>query len=554
MTRTKKFGLTWVLYLFWALFINAVNEWIIIPLAEDFAIIGVVVIVALVVLWLTSIPKSSRRRWIAFSLFSLMLGYGLSSISNYPIVRRIELSILMILGLVVIAWLFARIKIVYLGLSTLALIVANTWLPISEWPFLTHFSVAYYGRFNILSSDFPALPFAPIQTSHGEALVTVENYRESNLNFEKAAIKAVDSPNALQDLLQNFSHLYRFVTVVDENGRFVSHPTTAQELSKVNINDLISSFFPFERADWRVLNGTVVQYMSPSVSPQILAQMVGTPANFPINEVALANVVEQHEKQSWDRLLNQLGVLPSQPKLSIVGGVLQGQYLGKDIHLSVQDTKILGYGSFTTTGAHEVVLQGANRIDVVSLDSSPGKLVATYHGTSIKPLSNDMVVGPLTKNGSDALFVNATPAYILQYVHQQWKVVYTAPNPSFRFEASVQYQSGQAPEILTNDPSYVRNSPTRYFTSYRFVPGEKQGQLVRNWRVYHTNLVNVRLIQFQDNSSPDVVASIYGTSKFVILRRSQLPVVPGAITILVLFIVAGWGKRLWERKGVTRNA
>lgn len=553
MTKRRKFGLTWLLYIVWALFINAINVWIIIPLAEDFAILGVVAIVVLVVLWLTSIPQSSRRRWISFSLYSLMLGYGLSSISNYPIAERIEIGILMIVGLLVIAWLFARVKALYLSLAALAIVAANTWLPISEWPFLTHFSVAYYGLSNISSSDFSALPFAPVQTSHGTAIVTVQHYQESKLNFEKAAIKAVESPNALQNLLQNYTHLYRFITVTDQNGRFVSHPTTAQELAKVNVNNLISSFFPFERADWRVVNGKVLQYMSPSVSPQVLAQMVQSQANFPINEVALANVVEQQERQSWDHLLSQLGVLPSTPKLSIVNGVLQGQYLNQQIHVSVPDSKILGYGSFTATGVHEVLLQGANRLDVVSLGTAPGRLVASYRGTTIQPLSNDVVSGPLTSNGRDAVFVNASPAYIVEFGSQQGKVVYTAPNPSLRFEGSVQFKPGQSPEIITDDPSYIRNSPTRYFTSYRFEQGPKTGQLIRNWRVYHTNLVNVQLTQFQPGKPPYVVAAIYGTSKFVILRRSYLPVLPGAIALLAGFIVVGWGIRIWGKKEGTRH-
>jgi len=554
MIRSRRFAMTWALYLFWALFINVVNEWMIIPLAEDYAIFGVTAVVLLILLWLTSIPTSVRRKWITFTLFSLLLGYGLSRISYYPLGARVGLGLIMTLGLFSLTWLYARVKIGYLALSGLMLFLASSWLPVGEWPFLTHFSVAYYGRMSVQPSDFSALPFAPIHTVTGTSVVTVENIDENKLDFERAAVSAKESPNALQDFLQNYSHLYNFVTVTSRNGHFSTHPTTPSELAEVRVNDLTNSFYPFERADWRILNGTVVQYMSPSVTPDVLAQMVNEPANFPVNAVALGSTVEEQETRNWTSLLTTLGVQPAQPQLAITKGYLEGSYDGRTIHLTVPDSKVIGYGSFTASGVHEALLQGGNRFDIVSLDASPGQLVTTFSGTSTQPLSNDVIVGPLTNTGPDAIFVNASPAFILQAQGGRWSVKYTAPNPYLRFEAAVRFGGEQTPEIVTDDPSYIRNAPTRYFTSYTFREGPSQGQLVRNWRVYHTNVVNVKPVQFQSGGPQYLTVAIYGTGKFLILRRMNLPLLPIAVILLGLAFVVGWGLRLFGNKGGTRRA
>lgn len=554
MTKSRRFPMTWALYLFWAIFINVVNEWMIIPLAEDYAIFGVTAVVLLILLWLTSIPTSQRRRWITFTLYSLLLGYGLSKISYYPLVPRIGLGLIMTLGLFSLTWFYARVKVSYLALSGFVLFLASSWLPVGEWPFLTHFSVAYYGRMSLQPSDFSALPFASIRTATGTAVVTVENIDVNKLNFERAAVSAKESPTALQDFLQNYSHLYHFVTIASQNGHFSTHPTTASELAEIQVNDLINSFYPFEQANWRLLDGAVVQYMSPSVTPDVLAQMINEPANLPTNAVALGGAVEQQEIQNWTTLLTSLGVQPVQPELAIVNGYLEGSYGGRTIHLLVPDSKIVGYGSFTANGLHQVLLQGENRFDVVSLDTAPGQLATTFTGSSDQPLSNDVIVGPLTNSGPDAIFVNASPAFILQASGGQWSMRYTAPNPYLRFEAAVRFKGTQTPEIVTDDPSYIRNAPTRYFTSYTFREGSKQGQLVRNWRIYHTNLVNVHPVQFQSGGPQYLTAAIYGTGKFLILRRTNLPLLPIAIILLGLTLIVGWGLRLAANKGGIRRA
>ncbi|MCF8564729.1 hypothetical protein LLE49_08310 [Alicyclobacillus tolerans] len=544
MNKPKVRAVQWLWYLFWALFVNACNRWIIAPLVQDFAMLGVLADMAIVLVWLTTIPKASRKRWISFTIFSLLLGQGLSSIAFYGLADRVLVGALMTVGLFVIAWWFGRIRVLPLVLATAALIVANAVLPESDWPFLTHFRVAYDTKLSVQPSDFPALPMAVIATPGGHAVVTVDQYKMSQKDFAAAALNAVKSPEALQNFLQNYKHLYRFVTISEHNGHFSQHDSTPQELAEVKLNDLLSTFFPFNQASWSVIGKQVVQYMSPSGSASLLMNMTNHSASLPKSIVDFSDQVEQQELQDWRQALTSIGAQPSIPALSIVGRRLQGQVDGHRIDVQVSDSQILGFGSFTAPNVHQVLLEGENRLDVVSLDQGHGKLVSTYHGSADMPLPNDIVIGPINASGTDAVFVNTQPAYILTASGTNWKKVYQAPNQSLRFEAALKWSKDKAPEIITDDPSYLRNSPTRYFTSYTY----RNGQLYRNWRVYETNVVDVHPVQFETNGPHYIVAAIYSTGKFLVLRRQFVPVLPITVGLLIVTALGGWLLRGLERR------
>ncbi|MCL6444574.1 MAG: hypothetical protein K6T83_14170, partial [Alicyclobacillus sp.] len=150
----------WIWYLLWALFVNACNFWLITPLVEDYAMLGVVAVFVLSAVWVLSIPRTVRRKWISFTLFSLLLGQGMSSVSVFEWSMRVKWGLLLSLGLILLVWLFARVRLLTSVLSAAGLIIANLLLPMSAWPFLTHFTVAYSAVKSLTPSDMPALPIA----------------------------------------------------------------------------------------------------------------------------------------------------------------------------------------------------------------------------------------------------------------------------------------------------------------------------------------------------------------------------------------------------------
>ncbi|MBX5436739.1 MAG: hypothetical protein IRZ33_05915 [Alicyclobacillaceae bacterium] len=551
MKRSTRLRLEWIPYLLWAVFVNACNVWLITPLAQDYAVLGILAIFFVVVAWLTSVPAAGRRKWIPFTLFSLFAGQGFSSIAYYDWPSRVKLSLVIGLGLILVARVFASIRWSALVSSAAALWLANLYLPLADWSFFTHFRVAYYGRENVLPSDILALPFATVRTADGRmAIVTLTRAKENHTDVEAAVSAAGATPDDLAQVVGSFGHRYTLVEVSLKDGKFVQTPAPPAAVAQIDPNQLVSTFFPFARAYWAVEHGQVIQYMANSLSAVQLARLANAPAGYPANVLALAKRTEQQELADWGHLLDELGVTPSVAGLSVRDGRLTGVLAGRRVDVPVQTSAVIGVGSFTKPGTREVLLEGANELEIVSLDTPGGQVVSTYHGSADHPLPNDIRFGPIDNSGRDVIFVNAAPAFILKAsATGPWQVVYEAPNTSFRFEGSVRWPPDQTPEIISDDPSYVRNVPTRYFTSYTY----RSGELYRNWRVYHTNVVNVEPIQFDPHGPTYIVAAVYSTGKFFILQRHFVPVVPITAVVLGLVIVSGWVIRIRRRGGSVRT-
>jgi hypothetical protein len=540
----------WLLFIAWVLFVNAVDTWLITPLVEDYAIEGTVVVFVIVLLWLTSIPKTWRKKWISFTLFGLLLGQGLSDISSYPLHTRIPLGLLMCVGLLIVTYWFSKLRFSTLVVSTLTVVIVNSALPISEWPFLTHFDVVYYGRMNFDPADMSSLPLTVVDTGHGQAVVTVNNVKENRVQFEKNAENALDTPDALSNYLHAYRHRYTLIEVTEQGSHFTVKPASPDVVAKINPDKLVGAFFPFTRAYWTVSGNQVLQYMTPAETPRNFMLMSMFPADFPSNVSGLAVQTDNRERANWQSLLDTLGVASPAPSFKIENGVLTGNFGNRTIHVPVHATHVLYEGSFTAPNAHELLVQGVNRLQVISLDEGSGRVVADYQGTVNMPLVNDIVIGHIDNTNRDAIFVNSSPAFILEATTSgPWKTLYTAPNPSLRFEGSIQFAGDRTPEIITNDPSFVRDTPTRYFSSYTY----RDGQLYRNWRVYRTNVVNVHTVQFEQGGPSYLVASIYSTGKFVVLKRHYWPIVPMTSGLLTLVVLCGWVIR-FRNRGVVRHA
>ncbi|MCL6593893.1 MAG: hypothetical protein K6T31_07950, partial [Alicyclobacillus sp.] len=277
------------------------------------------------------------------------------------------------------------------------------------------------------------------------------------------------------------------------------------------------------------------------------ARWLLSPGDLPATASQLALRLQTEERASWTHTLLDLGVTPASPFLRVVGGHLTGTVQGRSLSIPVDGSTVVGVGAFSAPGAHEALVLGVNTLQLVSLDR--GVVLGTYHGDTVQPLSGDLVIGPLDASGRDVVFINSSPARILAFSPTAgWQTLYTAPNPSLRFEASVQFPGDSQPEILTDDPSLLRDSPVRYFTSYTY----RDGQLVRNWRVYQTNVVNVQPVQFQPAAPPEIALTLYGSGHLLVLRRHDWPVVPCLSVLLACVLLSGWLYR-WQVRRARRN-
>ncbi len=543
---------TWVLwlgYLLWAVFVNAVNVWILTPIAEDYGILGVVGVVLISVVWLLGLPTSTRRKWVIFTMFALLVGQGLSDMANSPSLRAVVLAVVMCLGLIALAAWVGKVRMRHLVVTAVALSAISASLPFSEWPYFTRFMIVSSGDLPVSSTDFQSLPLAAVQTPQGQAVVTVKKVRETTTGFTQRVMNATSSTDELQNVLTSYNHLYELVSLSGSNSSVGLRMPTPEELSAVNPINLDPQF-PFTLAHWSVTGGRVYESFTPVLTPAQIAKVGLNPTAMSSELVVLSKQVQQEEQTNWDQVLSQLGVSPRSTGLQVVHGVLQGTASGLSVHVKTGEGQVIGFGHFTDPQANQVLFEGLNTLKVISL-ANGGTVVATYQGSAAHPLSTDVIIGALDASGRNVVFVNSSPAIIIQAnSNGTWKQLYQAPNRSLRFEASVQFSGDKLPEILTNDISLMQPSTIRYFTSYSY----QNGSLVRNWRVYRPGIAKVMPVQFSSAARvPDLLATVSGTGKFVVLKRHDIPVVPIASVLLALIIAGGYAMRLRERavgKGV----
>lgn len=521
------------------MFANAVYVWILRPLVDDLALYGVLAAIAIILLWMTSLKRPIRRRWLMYTLFVLMVAEGYSTLAFASKLKQALVAIAMLILLWLLAILVGRVRPVASLLGGASVVIAQVFLPLNDWAFLTHFRVLQDAQVNLRVQNSPEAPFAVIPVTGGQAIITIDSHIPTRQELEQRAISATDSSDALYNVLQTAQGEYEIVELKSVGGRLKKVIPTPQDLARVNPLDLVRAFFPYELANWYVDNGRVYEYLTPFLTDQQAVEAALDPAAYPASFQAIANQASAKEIANWDDCLAELGVKPDRAGVYISNDQLMGLGAGRGSAVTMQAESVVGEGHFTSTKDDQILLVGDNSLHVY--DVNLGKMVASYEGSADNPVPNDIRIGPLVPGGRDVVFVNASPAYILTVSPQgTWKRIYTAPSQSFRFE-TVLTGVRPYPEILTNDPSYIRNSPVRYFSAYRFVPNaDGAGQLVRVWRVFRTNVVNVTPLHLAGVPNEVLALDIYGTGDYLIISPSNVPVLPAACAVLAAIIVGGW--------------
>jgi hypothetical protein len=523
----------------WAVLVNLVNVWLVRALVEDLAVVGVFIVLLLTALWLSSVPRRLRRCWLVFTVFSLLVGQAWSAFTVLSVAARIGAGVLALAILSVLARWLGRVPVSRLFTSALVLAALNTWLPEDLWPFLTHFRVVASGRLEVDTGNYPVLPLTIVKAFGGEAVITVTKWPGRN-----GDATATVADEVLKKLPPGHI-IYQYVQLAMEDGHIVQRPATPQELAQIPASYLVNAFAPFDRSSWQVVGDQLLAFTVRTESSVEAIARALQPTRYDSNLAHLVQVADQSQWHDWQHALERLGVSAGAQPMRIERGMLIGHHDGHRIHVQVAASLIIGSGSFTHPGAHELLVAGANRLQVVSLDEGTGRVVATYNGPIGNPVGGDITVGPIDGSGRDAIFVNASPAYILQVtVDGRWQRVYTAPNAELQFLGSICFPGEARPEILTDDRSQLRTAATTYFTSYTF----QSGQLYRNWRVYQTGVENLREVQFVKGGATYLVAALAGQGRYVVLARHHWPIMPLTVGLLVVALIIGWGIRLWERR------
>ncbi|WP_026962118.1 hypothetical protein [Alicyclobacillus herbarius] len=520
--------------------INLLDVWLVRPLVDDLAFLGVVFVLLLMLCGLFSVPPQRRRRWVVYSLFSLCMCQGLAATTELPTFPRVLAAALCVLVLAVLGRLVGRLSIPLLLVSGLVLAAANAWLPESLWPLLTHFRVLATSKLPVDTGNYPVLPLAVVQTRDGKAVVTVTQWPNPTSKSESLA-----ASRAIRQGKVPPGHLtYQYLQLVEDHGQIVEKLATPQALAQMPFSDLMGAFAPFDRSAWAVVDGRVLQYtVRTETSDEAVARAL-SPAQYSSALADLAAVADQAQWQDWQQALRRVGERPT-PGWYVQNGDLVGTYHGRAIRVHVDGELVVGTGSFTREHAHQVLVAGSNQLQVVSVDEGHGRVVASVRGPVANPIGGAIEIGPVGTSHRDAVFVNASPAYILYFTPDgRAKRLYTAPNENLQFLGSLRFPGEQYPEILANDRSWLRSSNTTYLTSYTY----RDGQLYRNWRIFISGMANVRSVRFTAGGPDCLVAALAGQSRYVVLVRHDLPVQPLLVGVWVLVLAGCWVYR-WRQRG-----
>jgi hypothetical protein len=508
----------------WAIFVNLVNLWLIEPLVIDLAVLGVTLVLLIVVLWLTSIPQRHVRGWITFTVFALLLAQGIAGLTQNSSHRPLVWSIVLAAVLIGLTCWFGKIPLLRVLIPSMVLALANFVVPIQDWPFLPHFTVSFDDQIPLDANAFPTMPLMKSTTSSGGAIVTMQNMGRQSGSF----------------LHQPFSYMEIF----GESGRIRVKPATPEVLAHLNVNDVIGTSSPFFTIDWSVHDGHLEARMKSTLSSHDYALMTSTFVSAPTIITSMWGTTLATEAAQWHNALHQLGTTTVQPAFVILGGHLRGTYHNRKVDVPVTATHVVAQGSFTKAGAHEILLEGVNILQVISLDNHP-RVISTYHVNPFNPISGNMVIGPIDATNRDVIYVNGAGARILEVGPSGgWHQIYQAPNPNLRFLAAVKFPGERTPEILTDDSSYMRRSSTTVFlTSYTY----REGQLIRNWRIYRTDITSATNERFTSTGATQLVVAL-GQRHIAVLRRHEWPVVPFTASMFGLTIATCWFFRLRERR------
>lgn len=114
--------------------------------------------------------------------------------------------------------------------------------------------------------------------------------------------------------------------------------------------------------------------------------------------------------------------------------------------------------------------------------------------------------------------------------------LWEAPNASFRFEDAGRVGDSPDTVILAQDKGAWGLDPSRFLGAYRL----EGNRMVRLWKVFVPGIVNPVLADVDGDGRNEVVATMYGRQRVIVLKKHALPVV-GAAWALTLGLI------LWPR-------
>ncbi len=548
MTKAKRWMMTPLLVLFavWAvLFYQLVFR----GLALDYSFYGAAIIIIASIVFMFAFPKSDRTLLIRFTLFCLAVAEGVASFAgSSPIWRVIDSVVLIILALV-IGRLLMKVRVMNLLIVSLALIIMQLWIPLSDMSVLSAFSAEYIGHLESQDPQIPSVPVATIASVHRPGLQTIITLvgHKPVKGEAQDLIDLLSNPAdqaSVKPAIEELQHSYDVIAITPGKLRYHEQPAQLSQLKQLPNSTFGLIDFPFTTAHFININGDTRMYVKLSQTPGQLLSLLLNPASLADSIGALGLQTASSVESNWAQITGHK--TDSVDGLSISGGRLVGSYHGSPVNVGTTGVAILGVHQLLPASASsspQAIVEGNNVIQVITLPPQRPRVIATLRGSYLYPLTTDIVFGDLTGQHFDEMLVNTVPAQVLQLTPDgSWKQLWVSGRPSFRFETIFPQSGGDL--IIANSPSYVNPSPTRYLGGYKYADHALQPV----FRVYHGDLVDLHTVYVNSPSSPELLSSLYSHQEIMLLAPSRIPWVPLVEAIYGFIVVIGLIRRVQRRR------
>lgn len=497
----------------YSVFLVALNQLVAIPLMLDFSYIGLLVLTAAAVLGYFAVPRAWRRFFALFSLLILLTGYGIQSVYSDSLWRRFLEFPLMLLILGWIAASYGRIKWRYTLTVFSVLAVMLAAVPLSEFPFYAKFRLVYKSEHLDRRPIFPIYPIV----NRGSNLYTIGDLRKLT---DKELKEATPDPKENRDLPAAAAKLKNQLEHVDvlrfaPDDGYRKHPVAKEEMAALPFTSFGLAGFPYYTSSWTIEGDGVKQHFTPVDDPKTVLTSFLDPLSVTVAMDERAARSQAASRKNW------------------------ADTFGTDTRPQSAGAALVGQGKFLPEGGTQLLLVGNNELRLVDGTSPNAAPIAVYKGTWEEPVTRNLTVGDIDGDGIEEVLVNSTPAKILKIgQNRTWETIWESGKKSLRFEF-VEPRPGQKPLIVVQDPSAVRNQDTRFLSGYTW----NNGQLIREWRVFKTNLL------FPAPISPDTwISGYYESPNLYVLKPISVPWPAVLSAIYAALALAGYGYQLAQRR------
>lgn len=222
--------------------------------------------------------------------------------------------------------------------------------------------------------------------------------------------------------------------------------------------------------------------------------------------------------------------------MSIHAGKLTGTFDGKAFSTPTKATKLVNTMRLPN-GQEGLVLLGENVTVLTVQPDGTTQDAYTILRKDIPLATSDFIVADIDHDNVDELLVANAPSYVLKPLADgKWDVLWVSDpdDKAFRFSNFDKVGNDSEPLIIAKAKSWISSYYLRYLTGFHYTPGG----LKQAWKIY-LPLINVQVGDVDGDKQNEIVASIFGTHRLLVLKEHNVPVL--WIVILLFAAMIGYG-------------